>query len=266
MIIQRGQITSTNPPTVVLKSVCRSCHGGCGVLMHVQDGVLVKVEGDPDSPLNHGRLCPIGTVTTDLVYHPDRLKYPMRRLGERGSGRWQRISWAEALDEISEKLLAIRDTYGPEAIALGTGTGRHHIRWVSRFGHALGTPNWCEPGFAQCFHPRVNTTILTFGDLPVCDYTGDVPPKCVMFWGHNPLNSGPDGETRFSVREALDNNPDIIVIDPRETELAKRAKVWLRVRPGADDALALAMLNVIIGERLYDEPFVREWTHGFDRG
>jgi len=264
MIIQQGQITSTNPPTVVLKSVCRSCHGGCGVLMHVQDGVLVKVEGDPDSPLNHGRLCPIGTVTTDLVYHPDRLKYPMRRLGERGSGRWQRISWDEALDEISEKLLAIRDTYGPEAIALGTGTGRHHIRWVSRFGHALGTPNWCEPGFAQCFHPRVNTTILTFGDLPVCDYTGNVPPKCVMFWGHNPLNSGPDGETRFSVREALDNNPDIIVIDPRETELAKRAKVWLRVRPGADDALALAMLNVIIGERLYDEPFVREWTHGFE--
>lgn len=264
MTIQQKEISGTNPPTVVLKSVCRSCHGGCGVLMHVQDGVLVKVEGDPDSPLNHGRLCPIGTVTTDLVYHPDRLKYPMRRLGERGSGRWQRISWEAALDEISEKLLAIRDKFGPQAIALGTGTGRHHIRWVSRFGNALGTPNWCEPGFAQCFHPRVNTTILTFGDLPVCDYTGDVPPKCILFWGHNPLNSGPDGETRFNVREALAHDPDIIVIDPRETELAKRAKLWLRVRPGADDALALAMLNVIIGERLYDEPFVRAWTHGFE--
>lgn len=264
MTIQQRQIEGTSPPTVVLKSVCRSCHGGCGVLMHVRDGVLVKVEGDPDSPLNRGRLCPIGSVTTDLVYHPDRLKYPMRRLGERGSGRWQRISWDEALDEISEKVLAIRDRFGPEAIALGTGTGRHHIRWVSRFGHALGTPNWCEPGFAQCFHPRVNTTILTFGDLPVCDYTGDVPPRCILFWGHNPLNSGPDGETRFNVREALAHDPDIIVVDPRETELAKRAKLWLRVRPGTDDALALAMLNVVIGERLYDEPFVRDWTHGFD--
>ena len=264
MTIQQRQIEGTNPPTIVLKSVCRSCHGGCGVLMHVRDGVLVKVEGDPDSPLNRGRLCPIGSVTTDLVYHPDRLKYPMRRLGERGSGRWQRISWDEALDEISEKVLAIRDRFGPEAIALGTGTGRHHIRWVSRFGHALGTPNWCEPGFAQCFHPRVNTTILTFGDLPVCDYTGDVPPRCILFWGHNPLNSGPDGETRFNVREALAHDPDIIVVDPRETELAKRAKLWLRVRPGTDDALALAMLNVVIGERLYDEPFVRDWTHGFD--
>ncbi len=264
MTLQQRDIVDTSKSSIILKSVCRSCHGGCGVLMHVDDGVLTKVEGDLNSPLNHGRLCPMGSVTTDLVYHPDRLKYPMRRLGGRGSGKWQRITWDEALDEISMKLLTIREQYGPEAIALGTGTGRHHIRWVSRFGHALGTPNWCEPGFAQCFHPRVNTTILTFGDLPVCDYTGGVAPKCIMFWGHNPLNSGPDGETRFNVHEALAHNPEIIVIDPRETELAKRAKLWLRVRPGADDALALAMLNVIIGEKLYDAGFVREWTHGFE--
>jgi len=250
--------------TTILKSVCRSCHGGCGVLLHVRDGRLVKVEGDRESPLNHGRLCPIGTVTLDLVYHPDRLKHPLRRIGPRGSGRWERISWDQALDEIAQRLLAIREEFGPEAIALGTGTGRHHIRWVSRFGHALGTPNWCEPGFAQCFHPRVNTSILTFGDLPVCDYTGDVPPKCILFWGHNPLISGPDGETRFNVHEALAHEPKIIVVDPRETELAKRADVWLRIRPGVDDALALSMLHVLIRERLWDEDFVRRWTYGFD--
>lgn len=250
--------------TTVLKSVCRSCHGGCGVLLHVVDGRLVKVEGDRDSPLNHGRLCPIGTVTVDLVYHPDRLKHPLRREGPRGSGRWRRIGWDEALAEIAERLDRIRNEFGPEAIALGTGTGRHHIRWVSRFGHALGTPNWCEPGFAQCFHPRVNTCILTFGDFPVSDFTGGTPPACMLFWGHNPLNSGPDGETRFNVREALDHNPKIIVVDPRATELARRAEVWLQLRPGTDDALALAMLNVIIGEHLYDAPFVARWTHGFD--
>lgn len=254
---------SAEPGTQVLKSVCRSCHGGCGVLLHVRDGVLIKVEGDRESPLNHGRLCPIGTVTTDLVYHPDRLKYPLRRKGARRSGEWQRIGWDEALGEIAERLGAIRDKYGPEAIALGTGTGRHHIRWVSRFGHALGTPNWCEPGFAQCFHPRVNTSILTFGDFPVCDYTGDVPPACMLFWGHNPVVSGPDGETRFAVMEALDHRPRTIVIDPRRTKLAERADLWLQVRPGADDALALAMLNVVITEKLYDEPFVERWTHGF---
>jgi anaerobic selenocysteine-containing dehydrogenase len=254
------------PPgdTAILKSVCRSCHGGCGVLLHVSDGRLIKVEGDRASPLNHGRLCPIGTVTVDLVYHPKRLQFPMRRLGPRGSGQWQRISWDQALDEISARLLAIRAECGLEAIALGTGTGRHHIRWVSRFGHALGTPNWCEPGFAQCFHPRVNTCILTFGDFPVCDFTGETPPGCMLFWGHNPVLSGPDGETRFNVHEALSHEPKIIVVDPRLTELAKKADVWLQIRPGADDALALSMLNVLIAERLYDEPFVRRWTHGFD--
>jgi anaerobic selenocysteine-containing dehydrogenase len=248
----------------ILKSVCRSCHGGCGVLLHVRDGTLVKVEGDRDSPLNHGRLCPIGSVTLELVYHPKRLHHPLRRLGPRGSGQWQRISWDQALDEISTRLLALRREFGAESIALGTGTGRHHIRWVSRFGHALGTPNWCEPGFAQCFHPRVNTSILTFGDFPVCDFTGETAPGCMMFWGHNPINSGPDGETRFNVHEALAHRPKIIVVDPRETELAKKADVWLQVRPGTDDALALSILNVLIEERLCDEPFVRRWTHGFE--
>jgi anaerobic selenocysteine-containing dehydrogenase len=258
-------INKLSASSTVLKSVCRSCHGGCGVLLHVQDGVLVKVEGDRDSPLNHGRLCPIGTVTAELVNHPGRLKYPMRRIGPRGSGRWERISWDAALDEIAARLDAIRREHGPWSIALGTGTGRHHIRWVSRFGHALGTPNWCEPGFAQCFHPRVNTCILTMGDFPVADYTGGTPPACMMFWGHNPLNSGPDGETRFNVREALDSNPEIIVVDPRETELARRARYWLQLRPGTDDALALAMLNVIIVEKLYDADFVERWTYGFDK-
>jgi len=86
----------------------------------------------------------------------------------------------------------------------------------------------------------------------------------MLFWGHNPLNSGPDGETRFNVREALDTSPKIVVVDPRETELARRAEVWLQLRPGTDDALALAFLNVIIGEELYDAPFVKRWTHGFD--
>ena len=251
-------------PVTIVKSVCRSCHGGCGVLLHVRDGKLIKVQGDPESPLNHGRLCQIGTCTADIVNHPDRLTHPRRRIGPRGSGAWERITWDEALDEISSRLLAIREEFGPEAIALGTGTGRHHIRWVSRFGHALGTPNWCEPGFAQCFHPRVNTCILTFGDFPVSDYTGGTPPACIMFWGHNPLNSGPDGETRFNVREALAANPRTIVVDPRRTELARNADIWLQLRPGTDDALALSFLNVIIQENLYDEDFVHRWTHGFE--
>jgi anaerobic selenocysteine-containing dehydrogenase len=263
-LLERESQPAARARVAVLKSVCRACHGGCGVLLHVEDGRLVKVAGDPGSPLNRGRLCPIGTRTLDLVYHPDRLKHPLRRTGARGAGQWKRISWDEALDEIAGRLLAIKREHGAEAIALGTGTGRHHIRWVSRFAHALGTPNWCEPGFAQCFHPRINTTLLTFGDFPVCDFTGDVAPECIVYWGHNPVNSGPDGETRFNALDSLAGNPKIIVVDPRRTRLAKMADVWLQLRPGTDDALALALLNVLITERLYDEPFVEQWTHGFD--
>lgn len=251
--------------TTVVKSVCRSCHGGCGVKLHVQDGRLVRVEGDRESPLNRGRLCPIGTRTIDLVYHPDRLQYPMRRTGARGEGKWRRISWDEALGEIADRLQAIKAGFGAESIAMGTGTGRHHIRWVSRFGHALGTPNWCEPGFAQCFHPRINASILTMGDLPVNDFLSGTPPQCIVYWGHNPVNSGPDGETRFVSRDAHAAAAKTIVVDPRRTELAKEADLWLQLRPGTDDAMALAWLHTIIEEGLHDRAFVSEWTHGFDR-
>ncbi|MFA7282129.1 MAG: molybdopterin-dependent oxidoreductase [Sterolibacterium sp.] len=201
--------TAVQDGTKVIKSVCRGCHGGCSVLLHVKDGQLVKVKGDPDGPLNRGRLCQIGAVARDLVYHPDRLHHPLRRIGPRGSGEWERITWDEALDEIALKLNQIRTTDGPEAIVLGQGTGRHHYFHTVRFANAIGTPNWTEPGFAQCFLPRVTASLHMFGDFPVCDLIGDVKPQCIMYWGHNPTNSGPDGETRFNVRDSLLDNPKI---------------------------------------------------------
>jgi thiosulfate reductase/polysulfide reductase chain A len=149
-------------------------------------------------------------------------------------------------------------------VHLGTGTGRHHLRWVSRFAFSFGSPNWSEPGFAQCFHPRVNTGIQTMRDFPVSDFLGDTPAQCICYWGHQPLNSGPDGETRFNSRDSLKNNPKIIVVDPRETFLAKKADVWLQLRPGTDDALALAMIHVIIEEGLQDKGFNDNYTHGYD--
>lgn len=248
----------------VLKGICHSCHGGCSVLMHVRDNELIKIEGDPDGPLNQGRLCPIGAAACDVVYHPDRLTYPRRRVGPRGSGKWERISWDEALNTIASKLHGIRDEFGPESVAVGTGTGRHLIIWMPRLASALGTPNWMEPGFAQCFFPRVNSGFITFGDLPVRDIFGDKQPECMLFWGNDPTITGTGGEPKFTVLKSLKQHPKTIVVDPRETRLAKRADVWLRVRPGADDALALAMINVIISEELIDRPFVEKWTHGFD--
>ncbi len=249
----------------VYRSACRMCHGGCGALLHVEAGKVVRLEGDPDNPMNLGKLCPLGAASLEQVYNPRRLKYPMRRVGSRGEGKWARISWEEAYDEIVERLEEARERFGPESVWVGTGTGRHHFGYVSRFANAIGTPNWCEPGTAQCFRPRVHGSILTMGQLPVCVYTNDAMPELLLFWGHNPIYSGPDGELGFGVRQALARKPRIIVVDPRRTMLAKRADLWLQLRPGTDDALALAMLNVIIEEGLEDRAFVERWTFGFER-
>ena len=249
----------------IYRSACRMCHGGCSALVHVNNSKVVKIEGDPEFPLNRGKLCVKGMASIDQLYNPNRLKHPLKRVGQRGEGKWKQISWDEALDAIVNKIQEIKEEFGVESIAIGQGTGRHHYRHVVRFAHALGTPNWCEPGAAQCFHPRINAGGITYGDLPICDYYGDVNPACLLVWGHNPLVTGPDGETQFKVRDCIKRGTKLIVVDPRETETAKKADIWLQIRPGTDDALALSMIHVITQEGIYDRDFVNEWTVGFDQ-
>jgi len=249
----------------IFKSVCRICHGGCGALVHVKDGKVVKVRPDPDSPMNKGWMCVKGISTPEIANHKDRLRYPLRRKGKRGGGQWERISWDQALDDIAAILDRCRRESGPESIALGQGTGRHHYMHTVRFANALGTPNWYEPGLAQCFIPRITVSNLTYGGFVTADYYGQVPPKCIMFWGHNPLVSGPDGELAVSVKRALDKGAVGIAIDPRRSETAKRCKQWLPIRPGTDAALALAMIHIIINENIYDRQFVEKWTVGLEQ-
>lgn len=248
----------------VYKSACRMCHGGCGVLVYVKDNRVIEIKGDPESPLNEGRICIKCRAGLEHLYHPDRLKYPMKRVGERGAGKWMRLSWENALDEIAAKIDEIKGKYGVESILIGQGTGRHHYHHVVRFANALGTPNWIEPGGAQCFVPRLITGVITFGSLPVCDYYSGVNPACLLVWGHNPIISGADGEIQFRVKECIDKGAKIIVIDPRKTAMVKDEDLWLQLRPGTDDALALSMLQVIINEQLYDKEFVTKWTVGFN--
>lgn len=258
-------MTKLQNKELVFKSVCRICHGGCGAILYVENGKLIKVKGDKDSPLSKGWMCIKGLATPEIVNHPDRLKNPLRRKGKRGSCEWEIVSWNKVLDEIASKIDAIRKESGPESIALGQGTGRHHYMHVVRFANALGTPNWYEPGLAQCFIPRITVSNLTYGGFVVADYYGDTPPKCILFWGHNPLVTGPDGELSIVVKRALDKGAVGIAIDPRRSETAKRCALWLPVRPGTDAALALAMINVIIKEEIYDKGFVEKWTIGFDQ-
>jgi anaerobic selenocysteine-containing dehydrogenase len=249
----------------IYRSVCRICHGGCGALLSVREGLLVKVAPDPESPFNRGRMCIKGPATPEMMYHASRLLVPLKRIGVRGSNRWEKVSWDTALGDIADRMDRIREASGPEAIALGQGTGRHHYMHTVRFANTLGTPNWYEPGLANCFIPRITVSRLTYGGFVVADYYGNVKPNTILFWGHNPLVSGPDGELSFPVKRALAAGSFGIAIDPRRSETAKRCKIWLPIRPGTDCALALAMIHVIIREGIYDKEFVEKWTIGFDK-
>ena len=246
----------------LVKSVCRSCHGGCDVLIHVKDGKVVKVEGDPESPISHGTLCAKGLASMQLVDNPKRLQHPLKRTGERGEGKFQRIGWSEALDIVAGKLKEIKQKDGAESVVFAHGTDRAYLHFVHRLVNLFGAPNVTSPGYV-CYIPRVGSSIITCGGLPICDY--DNNPNCVMVWGCNPVLTNPDEYKAIKLCKVLNRGAKLIVVDPRFTQLASRADLWLQLRPGTDTALALGMLNVIIREELYDKKFVEKWTFGFDK-
>ncbi len=245
-----------------IKSICRMCHGGCGALIHVKDGKAVKVEGDPSHPVSRGYMCAKGLASLQLAYHPSRLRHPLRRVGRRGEGKWLRVSWEEALEDIAHRLLEVKERYGAEAVVFAHGTNREYLHMVYRLAHAFGSPNITSPGYV-CYYPRVAASIITCGGLPIADYEGN--PRCIMVWGCNPIHTSPDEYCASQILRALENEPRLIVVDPRETWLASKADLWLQLRPGTDAALALGMLNVLIEEELYDRDFVEKWTVGFDK-
>ena len=252
------------------------CHNGCGILVYSKGNRVVKVEGDPEHPFNQGTLCPRCLMLPKVVHSPDRLMYPLKRVGERGEGKWQRIGWDEACDMIAEKVSEIRTKYGPESIATFGGTGRNYVPPYARLaGHGFGTPNG---GFAlsglSCWLPKVTFWAMLQGGHAEQDLSQTFPdrfdnpqwkvPECTIIWGSNPLASNHDGYRGYWIVECMKRGGKLIVVDPRLGWLASRAEVWLQLRPGTDGALALGMLNVIINEGLYDKEFVEKWTHGFE--
>lgn len=247
----------------VYKTACRGCHGGCMYLTTVENGKVVKVRPDPDGPLNRGRGCVKGMSIIEQMYHPDRLTVPLRRKGPRGSGKWEEISWDAAYAEIAERVGSIRDTYGPESVALISGTGRHHLSQFWRFGNVLGTPNATSSGALICLGPRKNAGDFTAGVFAGVDYYGDVRPGGILVWGANPAISGADGELQFHIKDAVKEGIPLIVVDPKPNELTRAAKLWLKLRPGTDGALALGLLHILISENLYDHEFVEGYTYGF---
>jgi len=251
----------------VVKSTCRMCHGVCGVLVHIKGGRVVKITGDKDCPTSEGYICAKGRASIELLYHPDRLKYPQKRVGERGEAKWQRISWDEALDRTAESFLKVQKEYGAQSIVLAHGAGRLYGIWGARFAQCLGTPNTISPGHI-CYAPRVIASKMTCGMLPVCDFYGfgGVYPECILVWGCNLTEAGGiDGMCTSQLTKAINRGAKLIVIDPRRIPIAQKADHWAQIRPGTDDALALGLLHVIIKENLYDKEFIDKWTVGFDK-
>ncbi len=232
-------------------------------IITVEDGRAVGVRPDPDGPLNRGRACVKGLSILEQMYHPDRLLHPLRRKGPRGAGTWERISWDEAFDEMAERLGALRERFGPECVALISGTGRHHLSQFWRFANVLGTPNATSSGALICLGPRKNAGDLTAGHFAGVDYYGPVRPGGILVWGANPAISGADGELTFHIRDAVREGIPLIVVDPKPNELTDAARLWLPVRPGTDGALALGLLHILIEENLYDHAFVDGCTYGF---
>lgn len=245
----------------VTRSHCRMCHGGCGALVYTKNGKVEKIGGDPECPIAHGTLCSKGLASAELAYHPDRLTHPVKRIGPKGSGKWERISWDEALDLIAEKMLGYKEKHGAESVVFGYGTGRENEAAIYRMANFFGTPNVLTAGHL-CYGPRISTSIITCGSNPIVDYENN--PQCVMAWGNNLVIANSDEYKGESLSNCLDAGAKLIVVDPRLTRLSARADLWLQLRPGTDAALALGMLNVIIAEELYDKDFVAHHVHGWE--
>ncbi len=251
----------------VIRSSCRMCHGVCQVLIYMEGDRVVKVTGDPDSPTSKGYICPKGAASPDLLYHPDRVLYPLRRSGKRGENKWDRISWEDALNEIATRLDAIRNESGSEFFGMMQGTGRPYSNLSQRFANAFGTPNYTGVGHI-CYAPRVLASLFTMGRLPICDVYGfgGQKPNVVVIWGCNVTHTGAsDGMCGGMVQRALDEAQKTIVIDPRRIPPAEKADHWLQLRPGTDGALALAMIHATIEEDLVDHYFVQNYTEGYEQ-
>lgn len=265
-----------------IRTLCGMCPSNCGLLVRLEGRRIASVRGDPEHPVNRGRLCAKGLASPALADHPGRLRYPQRWVGEKGgSGRWQRLTWAEAYDYLAERLGALRDRHGPQVLAKvrGAPLSDDITHAFDRLFNLLGTPNLGRLA-NLCHGARSLAHELTFGDWvgerarPFATLAGskarvaeaDLPRAgCVVVWGANPLASNDRGIAwGRRLLAAKRRGAHLLVIDPLRSETARLADVWVRIKPGTDGALALGLLREISERGLYDREFVERWTVGFE--
>ena len=237
---------------------CASCDIKCSVLADVEDNKILRIRRDPDHPITPHSLCNKGAAYPDQIYHKDRILYPLKSVGERGEGKWARVSWDEAMDEIGERLNKIIDEFGPESVSATAGAIVPYDL-TRRFLNVMGSPNFVA-GTYLCLGNTSSVNRTTMGWQPFPDYWRT---QTIVLWGHDPQPNKWTAEYLW-IRNALQRGAKLIVVDPRVCFSAKRADLHLRLRPGSDPALLLGWLHVIINEELYDKDFVASWTVGFE--
>lgn len=251
-----GTAARSKAGAAVTKSFCHMCPYACGIDVSVKEGRVTNVR--PMKEHFARQVCVKGAAWKEMQYHPDRLAYPLKRV----DGSFQRISWDQALEEIGEKLLKIKDKYGPESLACYLGTTYALVDGeavAKRFCDAYGSPNITDT-LVLCLGATWVTGQLMFGNILMPNFSSS---QCIILFGYNPSASYPVAEK--AIKKAQAEGGKLIIVDPRAIPLAKKADIHARIRPGTDGALALGMANVIIQEKLYDADFVNKWTVGFDQ-
>jgi len=243
---------------------CDVCPWKCGILVQSVGDQVFKIDGNPADPKSRGMLCARGQGGVSFIYDPDRLRAPMVRTGERGKGTFKEITWTSALDDIGARLNAIAAEYGPESVAIfGHTTG--DFWFTDYFAQAFGTPNAAKPSSSLCTSPRDEAATLTtgmaVGGHEPMDWEG---LRCITLIGSH-IGEDSRNTVMQDFANAWARGAKVIVVDPRFSAVAAKADYWLPIKPGADTALLLAWINVLIAEARYDRDYVAQWTEGFDR-
>lgn len=265
--VPAGLVLRTGSDEEIVPGVCLLCPSGCGVLARVADGRLVKLEGSPMHPINLGTLCPKGQAAPELVYNPDRLRQPMRRVGERGSGQWQPLTWDEAVGIVAQKLNEVRAAGHPERAALMYGEARGQLHsFLHRFMRVVGSPNAVSRESVNVAAAKL-AMYLTQGiyDMPAYDLENS---NYVLAFGASLLEAGPVPQRMVSgysfMRRGRSTRGKVVVVDPRQGVSGAKADEWIPIVPGTDAALALGLAHVIIRSGLVDASFVNKYTFGYD--
>jgi anaerobic dimethyl sulfoxide reductase subunit A len=244
------------------------CGGRCPVRLHVQDGVIVRIEGDDNGdPEKQLRACLRGRAYRKFIYHPDRLKYPMKRVGERGEKKYERISWDKAMDTIVRELTRVKQTYGPNSIFF---TAAGHLGALHTAG-ALAKALAMFGGYTTIYgnissEGAVYAVMSSYGDVMVGHSREDLQnSKLIIMCGWDPVRMISGTDCIYNLTKAKEKGIKIITIDPRFTHSAATfADEWIPIYPGTDAALMVAMANVIIKENLQDQAFIDRYSVGFD--